>query len=204
NVQHIESLNDVVAQITGVIVRETVPDRVVEEADEIRLVDLPPGELLERLAEGKVYVPEQARRAIEGFFRKGTLTALRELALRQTAERVDQQMRSQRRVEGVERAWPVAERILVCVSPSPDSGRLVRAARRMARGLRAEWIAAYVETPAALRMSEADRERVAQNLRLAESLGAETVRLSGESAALEVILYARTRNVTQVVVGKPT
>ena len=204
NVQHIESLNDVVAQITGVIVRETVPDRIIEQADEIRLVDLPPAELLERLAEGKVYVPEQARRAMEGFFKKGTLIALRELALRQTAQRVDEQMRSQKRAEGVEHAWPVGERILVCVSPSPESARLLRSARRIAASLRAEWIAVYVETPLALRMSEADRERVTQHLQLAEQLGAETVRLSGESAAQEVILYARSRNVTRIVVGKPT
>jgi two-component system sensor histidine kinase KdpD len=204
NVQHIESLNDVVAQITGVIVRETVPDRIIEQADEIRLVDLPPAELLERLAEGKVYVPEQAQRAMEGFFKKGTLIALRELALRQTAARVDEQMRSQKRAEGVEHAWPVGERILVCVSPSPESARLLRAARRMATSLRSEWIAAYVETPLALRMTEPDRERIAQNLQLAEQLGAETVRLSGESAAQEVILYARSRNVTKIVVGKPT
>ncbi|HEX7603598.1 MAG TPA: sensor histidine kinase KdpD, partial [Polyangiaceae bacterium] len=204
NVQHIESLNDVIAQITSVVVRETVPDRVIDEADEIRLVDLPPDELLERLHDGKVYVPEQARRALEGFFKKGTLTALRELALRQTAERVDVQMLSQMRAEGVERAWPVGERILVCVSASPASARLIRAARRMAASLRAEWIAAYVETAAALRISEADRERVAENLRLAEQLGAATVRLSGESAAHEVILYARRRNVTKIVIGKPT
>jgi two-component system sensor histidine kinase KdpD len=141
---------------------------------------------------------------MDGFFKKGTLTALRELALRQTAERVDQQMRSQKLAEGIERAWPVADRVLVAVSPSPTSARLVRAARRMATSLRGEWIAAYVETPAALRMSEADRERVAENLRLAEQLGAETVRLSGESAAQELILYARSRNVTKIVVGKPT
>jgi two-component system sensor histidine kinase KdpD len=204
NVQHIESLNDVVAQITGVIVRETVPDRIIENADEIRLIDLPPDDLLDRLEEGKVYVPEQARRAKTGFFKKGTLIALRELALRCTAARVDEQMRSQKRAEGVEHAWPVAERILVCVSPSPASARLLRATRRVASSLRAEWIAAYVETPLALRMSEADRERVAEHLQLAEQLGAETVRLSGEHPAEEVILYARTRNVTKIVVGKPT
>ncbi|CAN5632442.1 sensor histidine kinase KdpD [soil metagenome] len=204
NVQHIESLNEVVAQITGIVVRKTVPDRLIEAADEIRLVDLPPAELLERLHDGKIYVPEQARRAMEGFFKKGTLIALRELALRQTAERVDEQMRSQKRAEGVERAWPVGERVLVCVSPSPASARLLRATRRVATSLRAEWIAVYVETPAALQMSEADRERVAQHLRLAEQLGAETVRLSGESAAHEVILYARSRNVTKIVLGKPT
>ncbi|MFO0736635.1 MAG: sensor histidine kinase KdpD [Labilithrix sp.] len=204
NVQHLESLNDVVAQITGVVVRETVPDRLIEEADEIRLVDLPPAELLERLHAGKVYVPEQAQRALDGFFKKGTLTALRELALRRTAERVDEQVASEQRAEGVERPWPVAERILVCVSPSPESARLVRAARRIAASLRAPFIAAYVEGPAALRMSDAARARVAENLRLAEQLGAETVRLSGESAAQEVIAFARSRNVTRIIVGKPT
>jgi two-component system sensor histidine kinase KdpD len=204
NVQHLESLNDVIAQITGVVVRETFPDRIFEQADEIRLVDLPPDELIERLREGKIYMPDQARRALTAFFKKGTLTALRELALRQTAERVDEQMRLQKRAEGIEPAWPVAERILVCVSASPAAARLIRAARRMAASARAEWIAVHVETGAALRMSEIDRERVAQNLRLAEALGADTVRLSGASAAEEVIAYARKRNVTKIVCGKPT
>jgi len=204
NVQHLESLNDIVAQITGVVVRETVPDRVLDEADEIRLVDLPVQDLLERLQDGKVYVAEQARRALQGFFKRAALTALRELALRETAERVDDQVRSERRAEGVEHTWPLAERLLVCLSPSPASARLVRSGRRMAASLRGEWIAAYVETPAALRMSEADRERVADHLRLAEKLGAETVRLSGENAAAELVAYARSRNVTKLVVGKPT
>src|SRR5271154_638653 len=135
NVQHIESLNDVVAQVTGVVVRETVPDRMLEEASEVRLIDLPPDELLERLAEGKVYVPDQAQRAVENFFRKGNLIALRELALRQTAERVDAQMRVYKSEHGIRRVWPTAGRILVAVSPSPGSARLVRATRRMAGSL---------------------------------------------------------------------
>src|SRR5580698_3584904 len=151
NVQHIESLNDVVAQVTGVVVRETVPDRLLEEASEVRLIDLPPDELLERLADGKVYVPDQARRAIEGFFRKGNLIALRELALRRTAERVDAQMRTYRTEHGIDRVWATGDRLLVGVSPSPLSARLVRAARRMAGALHAEWIAVHVETPASLR-----------------------------------------------------
>jgi two-component system sensor histidine kinase KdpD len=204
NVQHIESLNDVVAQVTGVVVRETVPDRVLEEATEVRLIDLPPDELLERMTEGKVYVPEKAERAVENFFRKGNLIALRELALRSTAERVDEQMRTYRTAHGIKGVWATAERVLVCVSPSPSSARLVRAARRMAASLHAPCIATYVETPAALRMSDADRHRLAENLRLAEQLGAEAVTLKGERAAEETVNYARTRNVTKIVLGKPT
>jgi two-component system, OmpR family, sensor histidine kinase KdpD len=204
NVQHIESLNDVVAQVTGVVVRETVPDRLLEEASEVRLIDLPPDELLERLAEGKVYVPDQAQRAVQSFFRKGNLIALRELALRRTAERVDAQMRVYRTEHGIDRVWPAGERILVGVSPSPASARLLRAARRMSSSLHAEWIAAYVETPSSVRFTEGARQRVAENLRLAEELGAETVTLRGPSAAQETLAYARSHNVTKIVVGKPT
>ncbi len=204
NVQHVESLNDVVAQVTGVVVRETVPDRVLEEASEVRLIDLPPDELLERLGAGKVYLPAQAQRAVDNFFRKGNLIALRELALRRTAERVDAQMRVYKSTHGIEGTWATGDRILVCVSPSPLSAQLVRGACRMARSLHAEWIAVYVETPAALRLNDAGRRRVADNLRLAEQLGAETATLSGESAAQETLRYARKRNVTRIVVGKPT
>ncbi|MGD0674581.1 MAG: sensor histidine kinase KdpD [Polyangiaceae bacterium] len=204
NVQHIESLNDVVAQITGVVVRETVPDRVLEEANEVRLIDLPPAELLDRLNDGKVYIPDQAQRAIESFFRKGNLIALRELALRSVAERVDAEMRHYKAEHGIQRVWATADRILVCVSSSPSSARLVRAARRMATSLHAPCIAAFVETPASLRMSDADRQRLSDNLRLAEQLGAETVTLKGENAAEETVRYARTRNVTKIVIGKPT
>jgi two-component system sensor histidine kinase KdpD len=204
NVQHIASLNDVVAQVTGVIVRETVPDRILEEATELRLIDLPPDELLERLNEGKVYLPEQAQRATENFFRKGNLIALRELALRRTAERVDAQMRLYKTEHGIQRVWAASDRLLVGVSPSPSSARLLRAARRMAGTLHADWVAAYVETPVSLRMTEANRRRVAENLRLGEQLGAETVTLTGQSAAQETIAYARTHNVTKIVVGKPT
>ncbi|MDF2692703.1 MAG: Osmosensitive channel histidine kinase KdpD, partial [Labilithrix sp.] len=204
NVQHLESLNDVVAQITHVIVRETVPDDVFERADDVRLIDLPIDELLERLREGKVYVPEQAARARRSFFREGNLIALRELALRLTAQRVDAQMREYREKHGIDRTWPVAERVLVCVSPSPASERLVRAARRLATTLHGDWIAVYVETPASLRLSEDDRRRVTEHLRLAQGLGAETVTLSGASSPEEVTRFARARNVTRIVVGKPT
>ncbi len=204
NVQHLESLNDVVAQITGITVRETVPDSVIDRADEIELVDLPPEELLQRLKEGKVYVPELAMQARTNFFRQGNLLALRELALRHTAQRVDEQMQSYREVKGVKQVWPAAERILVCVGANPGAIRLIRAARRMAAGLRAEWIAAHVEAPAKVKPTEADLRQLAELMRLAESLGAETVTLSGPKASEEVLTYARSRNVTKIIIGKPT
>jgi two-component system sensor histidine kinase KdpD len=204
NVQHLETLNDVVAQITGVIVRETVPDAVFDTASEVRVVDLPVDELLERLREGKVYVPQQAARAVDNFFRAGNLIALRELALRRTAERVDAQMRGYKAAHGIEESWHTGERVLVCVSPSPHSARLVRAARRMATSLHAELVGVYVETQASLRLSSPDRERLAQNMRLVESLGGEAVVLRAEDAAVETVRYARKRNATKIVVGKPT
>ncbi len=203
NVQHLESLNDVVAQITNIIVRETVPDRILEQADEVELVDLPPDELLQRLREGKVYAPEQAAHASANFFRKGNLIALRELALRRTADRVDEQMQRYRQDHAIPTTWPTQERLLVCVSPSPLSTRLLRATRRMANRLRAEWVVVYVETPAHVRLAENARDRIIQTLRLAEQLGAETVILYGAHASEEILRYARQRNVTKIVVGKP-
>ncbi len=204
NVQHLESLNDVVAQITGVAVQETVPDGILDEADEVELVDLPPEDLLRRLQEGKVYVPEQAERAARSFFRKGNLIALRELALRRTAERVDAQMRSYRRDHGIAATWPAAERLLVCLGANPGSARLIRATRRMASGLRAEWTALYIETPAHPRFSEADREALAANLRLAEDLGGRTAIVPGHAVADEILAWAREHNVSKIVAGKPT
>ncbi len=204
NVQHVDSLNDVVAQVTGVVVRERVPDRMLDEATEVRLIDLPPDELLERLGEGKVYLPDQAAHATANFFRKGNLIALRELALRRTAERVDAQMRTYRTEHGIEGVWATGERILVGISPSPASARLLRSARRMAGSLHAEWIGLYVETPASLRFGERAREQLAANLRLAEELGARAVTSSADNAADETLRYARAHNVTKIVVGKPT
>jgi two-component system sensor histidine kinase KdpD len=204
NVQHLESLNDVVTKITEVVVRETVPDSVLEQADEIELIDLPPDDLLQRLKEGKVYVPEQAKEAIDNFFRKGNLIALRELALRCTADRVDAEMRAYMRDQAIPKTWPVMERLMVCVSPSPHAASVVRAAKRMATGLRAPWIVAYVETPALARLAEADQRRVNDTLRLAEQLGAEVVTLSGPRISEEVLMYARARNVTKIIIGKPT
>jgi two-component system sensor histidine kinase KdpD len=203
NVQHLESLNDLVAKITGVVVRETVPDSVLDRADEIELVDLPPDELIQRLQEGKVYLPEQAQEAVRNFFRKGNLIALRELALRRTADRVDAQMQAYMRDHAIAKTWPVTERVLVCISPSPHAGQLVRAGRRLATRLGAEWIVVFVETPAAAKLQQADRDRVVQTLRLAEQLGAETVTLPGSTMSEEILAYARARNVSKIVIGKP-
>jgi len=203
NVQHLESLNDVVTQITGVRVRETVPDSMIERADDVELIDLPPDDLLQRLKDGKVYVPEQIQHAIQHFFTKGNLIALRELALRRTAERVDQQMEVYRRDHAVVRTWPAAETIMVCVNMKPRGPRLIRAARQMATNLHAKLIAVYVQVPRHLRLPQADRDRLVQTLRLAEQLGAETVTLTGERVAQELLNYARSRNATKLIVGKP-
>lgn len=204
NVQHIESLNDVVAQITGVVVRETVPDLVLDRADEISIIDLPPEDLLQRLKEGKVYMGEMAERARHNFFRKGNLLALREIALRRTAERVDEQMQTYRQVKGVKEVWPAAERVMVCIGANPRSIRLIRASKRMAASLHAQWMAVSIEAPAKVKPSESDLRQLAEHMRLAESLGAETVTLSGHKASEEILNYARSRNVTKILIGKPT
>src|SRR5215813_1341863 len=203
NVQHLESLNDVVTQITGVRIRETVPDSMIERADDVELIDLPPDDLLQRLKDGKVYVPEQIQHAIQNFFTKGNLIALRELALRRTAERVDQQMEVYRRDHAVVRTWPAAETIMVCVNMKPRGPRLIRAARQMAADLHAKWIAVYVQIPRHLRLPQAERDRLVQTLRLAEQLGAETITLTGDRVAQELLNYARSRNATKIIVGKP-
>ncbi|HEV8322372.1 MAG TPA: sensor histidine kinase KdpD, partial [Myxococcota bacterium] len=207
NVQQIESLNDVVAQITGFRPRETVPDAVLDRADEIELCDLAPEELLERLREGKVRVPPEAAPAGTGpphVFQRGSLLALRELALRRTADRVDADVLEYRRAHAIETTWPASERILVCVGPSPASSRLVRAARRMAAGLRAPWVAAYVQAAGAAAPGPGDQQRLDAHLRLAESLGGEAVRLAGPRVGRTLLEYARRHNVTRIVIGKPT
>jgi two-component system sensor histidine kinase KdpD len=203
NVQHVESLNDVVAGITGVRMQETVPDAVFERADEVVLIDTPPDELLERLRAGKVYVPDQARQALDSFFRKGNLIALRELALRTTAERVDRAMEEYRAGQGIRATWAAGERLLVAIGPHEQGERLVRAGKRMAAALHAEWIVVYVETPDLLRLSEEKRNERIALLRLAETLGAEAVTLSGRSAGEALAQYARERNVTRILIGRP-
>ena len=202
NVQHLESLNDIVGGITGIQVRETLPDRVFEQADEIALVDLPPDELLQRMKEGKVYLPQQAERAIRNFFRKGNLIALRELALRRTADRVDAQMREYRTDQAIESVWQAKERLLVCVGPGAGGDRLVRAAARLAADLHADWIAVYVETPQLQRLSEANRDKILRTLALARELGAETATLAGQEDAQTLLAYAISRNASKLVVGK--
>ena len=203
NIQHLESLNDVVAQITGITVREKVPDRILDLAFDIKLIDIPPEDLLQRLQEGKVYVPDQVAKAVEKFFRLGNLMALRELSLRRTAARVDDQMRAYMETQAIEGPWPTAERLLVCVSGSPYSEKLIRATCRLAEGFKAEWFAVYIETPAGGRHARENREQIWRNLRLAESLGAQVGTLTAADVTDAVLDYARRHNVTKIVMGKP-
>ncbi|MBR0776457.1 sensor histidine kinase KdpD [Bradyrhizobium diazoefficiens] len=204
NIQHIESLNDVVAQITHVRVRETVPDSVFDRADAIELIDLTPDDLIQRLKEGKVYVPKQAERALEHYFSPGNLTALRELALRRTAERVDEQLLSHMQANAIAGPWAAGERILVCVSEDPRAAGLVRYTKRLADRLHAPFTAVSIETRRSLQLSDAERDRLADTLRLAEALGGEalTIPAVGRRIADDVINFAQGNNVTQIVIGK--
>jgi two-component system sensor histidine kinase KdpD len=204
NIQHIESLNDVVAQITHVRVRETVPDAVFDRADAVELIDLTPDDLIQRLKEGKVYVPRQADRALEHFFSPANLTALRELALRRTAERVDEQLLDEMQAHAIQGPWAAGERILVCISEDPRCAGLVRYAKRLADRLHGPWLALYVEGRRAAHFSEEQRDRVADTLRLADALGGETITLPAgdRHIADDVIGYAQANNVTQIVIGK--
>src|SRR6516225_5655740 len=204
NIQHIESLNDVVAQITHVRVRETVPDVVFDRADAVELVDLTPDDLIERLKEGKVYVPKQAERALEHFFSPANLTALRELALRRTAERVDEQLLTHMQEHAIQGPWAAGELILVCVSEDVRAAGLVRYAKRLADRLHAPWTALSVETQRSLQLTEEERDRLADTLRLAEALGGEAVTIpnTAQSIADDVVRYAQANNVTQIVIGK--
>src|SRR4029077_19561831 len=206
NIQHIESLNDVVAQITHVRVRETVPDAVFDRADAIELVDLTPDDLIERLQEGKVYVPKQAEHALQHFFSPANLPALRELALRRTAERVDEQLLSEMQARAIQGPWAAGERMVVCISEDPRCAGLVRYAKRLADRLHGPWSALYIEGRRAVQLSEEERDRVADTLRLAQALGGEPVTLpaGNRSIADDVIDYAHTHNVTQIIIGKST
>jgi two-component system sensor histidine kinase KdpD len=202
NIQHLESLNDIVARITRVRVRETVPDALLDRADDIELIDLTPEELIERLKEGKVYAPDQAQRAIRNYFAPGNLSALRELAMRSAADRIDQQVRGLRQAQGESTPWAAGERILVCVDDRPDAAEVVRHAKRVADRAKAQWVAVHVQTARYGRLSEIERGRIAETLRLAARLGAETATLPGDRVADTVLAYAKDQNVTQIVVGK--
>ncbi|MBF0152990.1 MAG: DUF4118 domain-containing protein [Magnetococcales bacterium] len=202
NVQHIESLNDVIGKITGIRVWERVPDHVIDQADEMVLVDLPPEELLQRLREGKVYLPQQAERAVDNFFRKGNLLVLRELALRRTADRVDGDVRAWRREKSVTTVWPTREAVLVCVGPGPDSEKLVRRAARRANQTGAPWHAIAIETPAMQSLPETARVRILGILKLAQEMGAQTASLSGPDPVEVAIGYAREYNLGTVLVGR--
>ncbi|MCE0824945.1 two-component system sensor histidine kinase KdpD [Buttiauxella sp. A2-C2_NF] len=203
NVQHLESLNDIVGGVTGIQVRETVPDPIFDAADEIVLVDLPPDDLRQRLHEGKVYISGQAERAIEHFFRKGNLIALRELALRRTADRVDDQMRAWRDNQGEEKVWHTRDAILLCIGHSSGNEKLVRTAARLAAKLGSIWHAVYVETPQLHRLPEHQRRAILASLRLAQELGAETTTTLADPAEDKAILrYAREHNLGKIIIGR--
>ena len=200
NVQHLESLNDVIQQIIGIKVRETLPDSMLEQA-EIELVDLPPDDLLKRLQEGKVYFKEQAKLAVKNFFKKSNLTALRELALRVTAEQVNMDVMTERKFQDTQETWPTAEKLLICVGPGEGSVKLVRAAKRLANNLHAEWMAIYVDA-SKLNLNQQQKDNIAQTLRLAEQLGAETMVTGADDLVKEIIRVARERNVTKILISK--
>src|SRR5689334_11121176 len=202
NIQHVESLNDVIARITRIRVRETVPDSILDQADDIEVVDLAPDDLIQRLREGKVYVPQQAERAVRHYFQPGNLTALRELALRRTAQRVDDQLLSHMRAHAIAGPWAAGDRVLVCVSEASNTPALIRYSRRVADRLHAPWTAIYIETARTTRLSDIERDRIADHLRLAERLGASTITVPGRKIAEEIIAYAEANNITQIVIGK--
>ncbi|WP_201829390.1 sensor histidine kinase [Microvirga zambiensis] len=203
NVQHVESLNDVVAQITRIRVRETVPDEILERADDIEVIDITPQDLIQRLNEGKVYVPQTAQRAVAHYFSPGNLTALRELALRRTAQRVDAQLLNHMQANAIPGPWAAGERILVCIDDALGSEALVRYARRMTERLQAPWTVLHVETAESLRRSEPANDRINETLRLAERLGGEAVTIPGRDVASEAVRYAETHNATHIIIGKP-
>ena len=202
NVQHLESLNDIVSGITGIRVWETVPDRVFDRADEVVVVDLPPDELLLRLKQGKVYLPQQAERAAANFFRKGNLLALRELTLRRTADRVDSEMQAFRRSSAIEAVWPNRESLLACIGTSEHGEKVVRTCARLAAQLDVPWHAVHVQTPAAAARSEQRHQQVLRVLRLAQELGATTATLSAPEPAPALVRYAREQNLVRLVMGR--
>ncbi|HWP96899.1 MAG TPA: DUF4118 domain-containing protein [Syntrophomonadaceae bacterium] len=202
NIQHVESLNDTVAQITGVHVRETVPDRFLESADQIKLIDIPAEELIQRLEDGKVYIPELAQQALKNFFRLGNINALRELTLRHAARRVGQQMEEYRFQHGIDNPWPAVDRVMACISSSPFAAQVLRRARQVADNMKAELITVYIEPPYTFGAGK-NRDNLARNLQLAEDLGAKIVTISSTDVAAAILNLARQYNVSQIILGKP-
>jgi two-component system sensor histidine kinase KdpD len=202
NIQHLESLNDVVARITRIRVRETVPDSIIDRADEVEVVDLTPEDLIQRLKEGKVYLPQQAERAVRHYFMPGNLTALRELALRRTAQRVDEQMVSYMRAHAITGPWAAGERVLVCVNEDPNGAAVVRYGRRLADRLRAPWAVITVETSRTARLDDKARDRIAECLRLAQRLGGDVATIPAAEVAAGIVDYAEANNYTHIVIAK--
>ncbi len=203
NIQHFESLNDVVEKITGIRMQETLPDTFLDRADEVQVIDIPFEELSERLREGKVYIPQQAQRAMENFFRRGNLVALRELTLTHAARKMDTELLNYMRAKAISGPWPAGERLMVCIAPSPYAKQLLRKGYQIAQEAHAEWYAVYVSTPALKEMSDKDKSYIAGALNLAEELGAKIVTLSGTDVANEILRFAREYNINHIVIGKP-
>jgi two-component system sensor histidine kinase KdpD len=203
NVQHFESLNDVVEKITGIRMQETLPDTLLDRADEVQVIDIPLEELFERLKEGKVYIPRQAERAMQNFFQRGNLVALRELTLTHAARKMDTELLNYMRAKAISGPWPAGERLMVCIAPSPYAKQLLRKGYTIAKDARAEWYAVYVSTPALKEMSDKDKVYIAEALNLAEELGAKIVTLSGTDVANEILRFAREYNINHIVIGKP-
>jgi two-component system sensor histidine kinase KdpD len=203
NVQHFESLNDVLEKITGIRMQETLPDTFLDRADEVQVIDIPLEELFERLKEGKVYIPPQAERAMQNFFQRGNLVALRELMLTHVARKIDTELLNYMRAKAISGPWPAAERVMVCIAPSPYAKQLLRKGYSIAKDAHAEWYAVYVSTPALKEMSDKDKAYIAEALNLADELGAKIVTLTGTDVANEILRFAREYNINHIVIGKP-
>jgi len=203
NIQHFESLNDVLEKITGIRMQETLPDTFLDKADEVQVIDIPLEELFERLKEGKVYIPPQAERAMQNFFQRGNLVALRELMLTHVARKIDTELLNYMKAKAISGPWPAGERVMVCIAPSPYAKQLLRKGYSIAKDTHAEWYAVYVSTPALREMSDTDKAYIAEALILAEELGAKIVTLSGTDVASEILRFAREYNINHIVIGKP-
>ncbi|MGZ6276255.1 MAG: universal stress protein, partial [Syntrophales bacterium] len=203
NVQHFESLNDVLEKITGIRMQETLPDTFLDRADEVQVIDIPLEELFERLKEGKVYIPKQAERAMQNFFQRGNLVALRELMLTHAAHKMDTELLNYMRAKAISGPWPAGERLMVCIAPSPYAKQLLRKGYQIAKDTHAEWYAVHVSTPALKEMSDKDKAYIAEALNLAEELGAKIATLSGTDVANEIVRFAREYNINHIVIGKP-